>query len=106
VRRILRKHHRSNKKHEKEIIMNLSLLELRHIIESAFLPLTCRCTLDIHGDLVIELTDPTAGSNLVTGGIPIASLQTSRDIANLVAELRAEIGSLATNPVRSQASLR
>ena len=83
--------------------MNLSLLELRHIIESAFLPMTCRCTLDIHGDLVIELTDPTAGSNLVTGGIPIASLQTSRDIANLVAELRAEVGSPTTNPIRSRA---
>jgi hypothetical protein len=65
--------------------------------------MTCRCTLDIHGDLVIELTDPTAGSNLVTGGILIASLQTSRDIANLVGELRAEIGSLITNPVRSRA---
>jgi len=48
--------------------MALSLLELRHIIESSFLPLKCRCTVDGKGDLTIELMDESAGTNLVTGG--------------------------------------
>ncbi|MFJ5300923.1 DUF1652 domain-containing protein [Pseudomonas sp. NPDC088368] len=73
--------------------MSLSLLELRHIIESGFLPMKCRCTMDTNGDLTIELMDESAGTNLVTGGISVTGLQTSRDIANLVGKLRAEIAS-------------
>lgn len=53
----------------------------------------CRCTVDANGDLTIELMDESAGTNLVTGGIPVTGLQTSRDIANLVGQLRAEIAS-------------
>lgn len=83
--------------------MVMSLLELRHIIESGLLPLKCRCTADANGDLTIELMDEYAGTNLVTGGIPIASLQTSRDIANLIAQLRYEIASSASGLNRSRA---
>jgi len=83
--------------------MVMSLLELRHIIESGLLPLKCRCTADANGDLTIELMDEYAGTNLVTGGIPIASLQTSRDIANLIAQLRSEIASSASGLNRSRA---
>ncbi len=83
--------------------MSMSLLELRHIIESGFLPMRCRCTVDHNGDLTIELMDESAGTNLVIGGIPVTSLQTSRDIANLVGQLRAEIASTASNSTRVRA---
>ena len=83
--------------------MSMSLLELRHIIESGFLPMKCRCTCDQNGDLTIELLDASAGTNLVMGGIPVSGLQTSRDIANLIGELRAEIVVSASKATRSQA---
>jgi hypothetical protein len=70
--------------------MTLSLLELRHIIESGFLPLACRCTSDASGHLTIEIIDPESGNNLVVGGIAVASLNTSRAIAELIGQLRAE----------------
>ncbi|MDH0748874.1 DUF1652 domain-containing protein [Pseudomonas sp. GD03842] len=68
--------------------MAISLLELRHIIESGFLPLECRCTASASNELTIELVDPATGANLVTGGINAASLDNSRAIAELVAQLR------------------
>ncbi|SEI43598.1 DUF1652 domain-containing protein [Pseudomonas sp. NFR16] len=83
--------------------MVMSLLELRHVIESGLLPLTCRCTCDVNGDLTIELLDESSGTNLVIGGIPIASLQTSRDIANLIAQLRSEIARSTPGTKRSRA---
>jgi len=84
--------------------MGMSLLELRHIIESGFLPIKCRCSVDQNGDLTIELVDPSAGTNLVTGGIPLTSLQTSRDIANLIGELKAELCSSSSQTERVRAS--
>lgn len=84
--------------------MAISLLELRHVIESGFLPLKCRCTADANGDLTIELVDELTGTNFVTGGISVAGLQTSRDIANLVGQLKTEIASPSSSSMkRSQA---
>lgn len=83
--------------------MNLSLLELQHIIESGFLPVKCRCTGDHSGELTIELLDPRTGNNLVKGGIPISGLQTSRDIANLVGKLRAEMAVSSHQAKRTRA---
>ena len=63
--------------------MAISLLELRHIIESGFLPLQYR------------FTDRTTGANFVVGGIDVATLGTSRAISELIAELRTEFGGLS-----------
>lgn len=73
--------------------MSMSLLELRHVIESGLLPLDCRCSSILPGELVVEVFDPATKQNLVVGGVSIATLSSSRAIANLIAELRAEINS-------------
>lgn len=81
--------------------MTLSLLELRHIIESGFLPLQCKCMCNSSDELTIELVDPSTGANMIVGGISVASLSTSRAIAELIAELRME---LAASPEWVEAS--
>jgi len=77
--------------------MAISPLELRHIIESGFLPMQCRCSIDDKQQLSIELVEPASGKNLVAGGIPLSQLNTSRAIANLIAQLKSELaaGSMA-----------
>ncbi|MFJ5297644.1 DUF1652 domain-containing protein [Pseudomonas sp. NPDC088368] len=71
--------------------MAISTLELRHIIESAFLPMRSTCSASAHGELTIEIIDPATGLNVVFGGIPMASLGTSRAISDLIAQLRAQV---------------
>ncbi|EIK93330.1 hypothetical protein PMM47T1_27464 [Pseudomonas sp. M47T1] len=74
--------------------MSISLLELRHIIESGFLPLECRCTSSSANELTIEIVDPTTGANLVVGGIDVATLRSGRATSELVGELRRDFGAL------------
>lgn len=83
--------------------MAISPLELRHIIECGFLPLQCRCSMDEMKNVSIELVDPASGKNLVAGGIPIAQLDTSRAIGNLIAELKSQLVATAQVAVRSPA---
>jgi hypothetical protein len=75
--------------------MSISLLELRHIIESGFLPLECRCTTSATNELTIEIFDRTTGANLTVGGIDVATLGTSRAISELIGELRAELSAVS-----------
>ena len=77
--------------------MAISLLELRHIIESAFLPLECRCTSNAANKLTVQIFDRTTGSNLVVSGIDVASLNTSRAIAELMGQLRSEMTAVGTS---------
>ena len=70
----------------------ISPLELRHIIECGFLPLSCTCTLNPDGSLMIKVIEPSSGSvELLVTGISTASLTSSRAIANLIGELRSEM---------------
>lgn len=70
----------------------ISTLEIRHIIESAFLPMACRCTISPGGSLTVHVTDPATGrADLVVTGIAIATLSSARAISDLVAELRTEL---------------
>ena len=72
----------------------ISALELRHIIESGFLPLSCTCTVNPGGTLTIRVYEPSTGRvDLLVTGIPSANLTSSRALANLIAELRSEIAS-------------
>ncbi|RJX74899.1 DUF1652 domain-containing protein [Pseudomonas sp. LS-2] len=75
--------------------MAISMLELRHIIESGFLPLECRCTTSATNELTIEILDRTTGANLAVGGIDVATLGTSRAISELIGELRAELSAMS-----------
>jgi fructose-1,6-bisphosphatase/sedoheptulose 1,7-bisphosphatase-like protein len=76
----------------------ISALELRHIIECGFLPLSCSCTLNSDGSLMIKVTEPSTGSvELLVTGVSPTSLISSRAIANLIAELRGEMAARKAN---------
>jgi hypothetical protein len=70
----------------------ISTLELRHLIESAFLPLSCNCRINPDGFLSVQIFDPESGRvDLFVTGISIAGLLSSHAICNLVSELRVEL---------------
>ncbi|WP_213881460.1 DUF1652 domain-containing protein [Pseudomonas sp. dw_358] len=70
----------------------ISHLELRQIIESAFLPLQCQCTIAPDGSMTVKVAGPqTEHVYLLATGIQTASLTTVRAISNLIAELRIEM---------------
>ncbi len=75
-------------------VSGLSTLELRHLIERAFLPARCRCTLSAFGvpSLTIEIYAEGATSiNLLVTGVDISSLNSSRAISDLIAEIRSDL---------------
>jgi hypothetical protein len=70
----------------------ISILELRHIIECGFLPLSCSCTVNPDGSLMIKVFEPVSGCvELLVTGVSSQNLTTSRSIVNLIGELRAEM---------------
>lgn len=74
------------------IASGLSILELRSIVEGAFLPLRCTCTVAPDYSMTVQITDPvTSRVDLLVTGISLDRLKTSRDISDLVAELRDEL---------------
>ncbi|WP_397458491.1 DUF1652 domain-containing protein [Pseudomonas asplenii] len=69
-----------------------SVLELRHIIETAFLPTQCICTVDHSNNLMIQLINPdTQQEELTVTGVDPNNLNSSRAIAQFVAEIREEL---------------
>ncbi|MCD5992835.1 DUF1652 domain-containing protein [Pseudomonas sp. CDFA 602] len=74
------------------IACGLSTLELRNIIERAFLPQRCTCTVGPDRSMTVQVTDPESGRiELLVTGISLERLNTSRSISDLVAELRVEL---------------
>lgn len=72
--------------------IGLSVLELRNIIECAFLPLHCTCSSAENATLTVDISDPQTGKvHLLKTGITADRLASSRGISNLIAELRAEL---------------
>lgn len=70
----------------------ISALELRHIIECGFLPLSCHCTVNPDGSLMIKVFEPTSGRvDLLVTSVTSSGLNSSRAIANLIGELRSEM---------------
>lgn len=70
------------------IACTLSNLELRGIIESAFLPLRCNCMV-IDDSMTIEVIDPvTERVELLRRDVPTAGLDNSRAICTLILKLR------------------
>lgn len=73
------------------IACTLSNLELRSIIESAFLPLRCNCTV-LDDTMTVEVIDPvTEHVELLVTGIALDRLDTSRALCELISELRADL---------------
>lgn len=74
------------------IACGLSTLELRSIVEGAFLPLRCTCTVAPDYSLTVQIADPLSNRiDLLVTGISLDRLKSSRDISNLVAQLRYEL---------------
>ena len=70
----------------------LSTLELRSVIESAFLPIRCCCRVESYGFLKVEIYDPESGDRkLLVTGISQSKLLGSQEINNLIKEIRAEL---------------
>jgi hypothetical protein len=69
-----------------------STSELCHIVESGFLPLSCSCRMNPNGSLTIKIYDAESGRvELLLNGVSTAQLNSVRDIANLIGELRTEL---------------
>ena len=81
-----------NQKRDPRVKVMISILELRHIIECGFLPLSCSCTVNPDGSLMIKVFEPALGYvELLVTGVSVQNLTTNRAIANLIGELRAEL---------------
>lgn len=66
--------------------------ELRQIIESAFAPLQCQCTIADDGCMTVEVAGAqTERVYLLATGIKTGSLTNMRAVSNLIAELRIEM---------------
>ena len=75
-------------------IAMISTLELRHIIECGFKPLSCTCTSNPDGSLMITVFEAETGRvELLVTAVSTADLISSRSIANLIGELRSEMAS-------------
>lgn len=70
----------------------LSTLELCHVIESAFLPLSCECRVEPSGSLQIQISEPISGRvELLVTGISASRLTGDKAIAQLIIELKEEL---------------
>jgi hypothetical protein len=70
----------------------LSTLKLCHIIESAFLPLSCECRVEPSGSLQIQISEPISGRvELLVTGISASRLTGDQAITQLINELREEL---------------
>lgn len=76
----------------------VSNLELRHIIESGFLPLSCSCIMNADGSLKIRVFDKDTGRvELLVTPIATSGLTSSRAIAELIGEIRSEMAARTKN---------
>jgi hypothetical protein len=76
----------------------ISILELRHIIECGFLPLSCSCTVNPDGSLMIKVFDSESGHvELLVTAVSTMNLTSSRAIAQLIGELQGEMASRKTS---------
>lgn len=70
----------------------MSILEQRQIIESAFLPLNCRCLVEADDTLTLQIR-AAGGDQMLLGvkGIQRSELSSSRSISQLVLRLRQQV---------------
>lgn len=70
----------------------ITRLELRHLIECGFQPLSCSCTVNPDGSLMIKVFEPKSGSiELLVTGLSTASLVSSQAIVSLIDELSSDM---------------
>ncbi|MET0126755.1 MAG: DUF1652 domain-containing protein [Pseudomonas caspiana] len=74
------------------IAYRLSTLELRSIVESAFLPMRRTCSVSQDSCMTVQIVDPHSDRvELLVTGISLDRLNTPREISELVAELRYDL---------------
>lgn len=77
---------------DKNLAAMISHLQLRQIIESAFVPLQCQCTISSDGLLTVKVVGAQSERvYLLATSISTATLTNVRAISNLIAELRIEM---------------
>lgn len=77
----------------------ISILELRRILDTAFLPMRCTSKVGDGNNLVLQRTNHiTHHMELTVTGIDALTLNSSREIAKLVAEIKEEAGLRAGLP--------
>lgn len=70
----------------------LSDLEIKHLLENAFLPDRCICNLDPYGSIGVQIYDHETQELLLTiAGISRVELASSGSVANIVGQIREEI---------------
>lgn len=80
-------------------------LDLRHIIQSSFLPLSCQCQISPAGAVSVRITNPDSGRVVVLdSSFNAAELSSSRSIANMVAELRTALAAEHSGKSRGRAN--
>lgn len=70
----------------------LSDFEIKHMLETAFLPERCVCSVIPYGSISIQIFEHGSGEPLLTvAGISRVEVASSRSIVNLVGQVREEI---------------
>lgn len=66
--------------------------DLRHIVESAFFPMKCVCTISPYHTMTVKVFDEHAGSERLTvRGVDTAPLTSMRDVVGLIRDLKGEM---------------
>lgn len=69
----------------------LSSLEMQHVIETAFLPITCRCEINLNGTMAVHMSEPDVRSNeIMISAISTSQLTSNQSIVDLVHDLKGE----------------
>lgn len=69
-----------------------SSMDLRPIIEAAFLPMTCVCDFAPGGSMTIRISNPaTEAEEFTVTGIDTTALITIRDIVGLILEVKGKM---------------
>ncbi|MFB4394017.1 MULTISPECIES: DUF1652 domain-containing protein [unclassified Pseudomonas] len=85
-------------------LIGVSLLEMRQLIEQACLPDRCEVSCTDGVSLTIRLGQGQSLDDCLTlTGVPLASLNSCRDVAGLVADLRHEQRQAHPAPLRASA---
>lgn len=70
----------------------ISMFQLRHIFECGFQPLSCTCTVNPDGSLMIKVFDSISGRiDLLVTAVTTSELKSSNAIASLIGALRSEM---------------
>lgn len=85
--------------------LGLCALELRNIIEQAFLPRQCTCSISPDQSLSVEIKDPRTGHvELFVTDISPERLSNNQEISRLVAELQQKLASAERPMTHAKAS--